>query len=150
MQSKRQDCAVRNAPDVGFWLLYGMMKDSACGRHLHPDRAARTNHAPAFSAAQHAAAGWRACRRQPNNCCGETGDAVKRSDRSATRYALGNNRRLVLCAPRPPAPGARKHLDPAHRLRDSTMLSVRSKPNGQKEDSSLRLSRPGGDALARR
>ena len=40
------------------------------------------------------------------------------------RQALGHNPRLVLDAPGPPSAGAREHLDPPNRLRDSSMLSV--------------------------
>ena len=55
------------------------------------------------------------------------------ADRLAARHALGNDPRLVLRAPGPSPTRASEYLDPPDRLRDSTMLSVHSKPNGQNQ-----------------
>jgi hypothetical protein len=53
------------------------------------------------------------------------------TDRVSARCDLADNPGLVLIAPCPPPLGTGKHLQPAHWLRDSTMFSVHSKPNGQ-------------------
>src|SRR4029453_9061156 len=53
-----------------------------------------------------------------------------RTDRVAARHDLRNDPRLVLVAPLPPTAGSGEDLKPPHRLRDSSMHCVHSKPNG--------------------
>jgi hypothetical protein len=53
--------------------------------------------------------------------------------RVSARRDLRDNPRLVLIAPCPPPTDASEHFQPADRLRDSTMFSVHSKPNGQNQ-----------------
>jgi pentatricopeptide repeat protein len=64
------------------------------------------------------------------------------TDRLTTRHDLCNNPRLVFLAPPPPTTGSCENFQPPDRLRDSTMFSVHSKPNGQNqtEDSQIRTS----------
>src|SRR3954449_1360412 len=50
--------------------------------------------------------------------------------RVATRHDLRDDPHLVLVAPLPPTTGSGEDLEPPHRLRDSSMHCVHSKPNG--------------------
>jgi len=52
------------------------------------------------------------------------------TDRISARSNLGDNPRLIRVAPTPPPTSAGENLQPAFRLRDSSMLYVHSKPNG--------------------
>ncbi|MGY3698729.1 hypothetical protein ACVIGA_008871 [Bradyrhizobium sp. USDA 3240] len=64
-----------------------------------------------------------------------------RTDRVAARNDLRNNPRLVLVAPLPPTAGSSEDLKPPHRLRDSTMHCVHSKPNGSNKPQTRRSPR---------
>jgi hypothetical protein len=60
------------------------------------------------------------------------------TDRVTTRNDLRNNPCLVLVASLPPTTGSCEDFQPLHRLRDSTMHRVRSKPNGQNQTEARR------------
>src|SRR5215213_11963415 len=64
------------------------------------------------------------------------------TDRVTTRNDLCDNPCFVFVAPLPPATSSGEDFQSPHRLRDSTMHRVHSKPNGQNqtEDSQIRTS----------
>jgi hypothetical protein len=70
--------------------------------------------------------------------------AELRDDRVATRRDLCNNPRLVFVIPLPPTTGSGEDFQPPHRLRDSTMHRVHSKPNGQNQTEDSQISTSSG------
>src|SRR5258708_1752616 len=67
-----------------------------------------------------------------------------RTDRGTARYDLCNDPRLVLCTPPPPTTGSREDFHPTHRLGDSIMHCVHSKPNGQSQTVDSQIRTPSG------
>jgi hypothetical protein len=70
------------------------------------------------------------CRRQPNNCCGQSVPSGYGRDGFAAHCYLSDNPRLVLVGSRPPATCTGEHLKPMNRLSDGIIHCVHSKPNG--------------------
>jgi hypothetical protein len=62
------------------------------------------------------------------------------TDRVTARNDFCNNPCLVFAAPPPPTTGAGEDFQPPHRLRDSTMHRVHSKPNGQNQTEDSQIS----------
>src|SRR6516165_7080292 len=67
-----------------------------------------------------------------------------RTDRVAARHDFCNNPRLVLITPLPPTPGSGEDLKPPHRLRDSSMHCVHSKPNSPNQTADSQITTSSG------